>query len=79
MAGMVLSVRLLSGVATSLFAMQLYSLKRLVRGLGSGRQAARQGFALSLTLVLSSIKSIPVQGILKLVEVHLPNSKSQKV
>ena len=31
---------------------QAYGLKRLVKGLGSGRQGARQGFALALALVL---------------------------
>lgn len=32
--------------------LQSYGMKRLVRGLGSSRQGARQGFALALTLVL---------------------------
>ena len=59
--------------------MQLYSLKRLVRGLGSGRQAARQGFALSLTLLLSSIPTITSQGLLDLIDHHLAASKSKKV
>ncbi len=31
---------------------QVYALRRLVRGLGSGRQAARQGFATTLALLL---------------------------
>ena len=32
---------------------QVYALRRLVRGLGSGRQGARQGFATALSLLLS--------------------------
>lgn len=34
------------------FGVQVYALRRLVRGLGSGRQGARQGFATALALLL---------------------------
>lgn len=33
--------------------LMIYALRRLVRGLGSGREGARQGFATALTLLLS--------------------------
>lgn len=33
--------------------LMIYALRRLVRGLGSGRDGARQGFATALTLLLS--------------------------
>ena len=36
------------------FLPQVYALRRLVRGLGSGRQGARQGFATALSLLISS-------------------------
>ena len=49
-----------------------------MRGLASSRQAARQGFALSLTMLLSSIDAVSAQAALDLIQAHLQSSKSQK-
>ena len=59
--------------------LQLYSLKRLVRGLGSGRQAARQGFALALTLLLTKMESLSSEGVMALLDLYLQASASMKV
>lgn len=59
--------------------MQVYSLRRLVRGLGSGRQAARQGFALCLTILLSRLQAVTCHGVLRLLELYLQPGSSKKV
>lgn len=41
---------------------QSYSITRLVRGLGSGRDAARQGFAAALALLLQRCATTPTVG-----------------
>ncbi len=58
---------------------QAYVLKRLVRGLGSGRQGARQGFALALTALLGARPSLSPASVLELMDQHLPFSKSMQV
>ena len=57
---------------------QAYVLKRLVRGLGSGRQGARQGFALALTALLGARPSLSPASVLELMDQHLPFSKSMQ-
>jgi len=44
---------------------QMYTLKRLVRGLSSSRGSARQGFAVTLTNVVRSVDSIDLDELLK--------------
>lgn len=58
---------------------QVYALERLMRGLGSGRQGARQGFALALTVLLREIPAIPTPWILASLTTHLKVSSSMKV
>ncbi|CAN8251658.1 unnamed protein product [Cochlearia groenlandica] len=55
-----------------------YALRRLVRGVSSSRECARQGFALGLTLVVSLIPSISVESLLKLISEFLSVSSSMK-
>ena len=57
---------------------QEYVLKRLVRGLGSGRQGARQGFALALAALLGARPSLSPASVLELMDQHLPFSKSMQ-
>ena len=52
--------------------MQGYVLLRLMKGLGSGRGACRQGFAAALAAVLESKKSISNTQVTELMEQHLP-------
>ena len=56
-------------------SLQAYVLKRLVRGLGSGRQGARQGFALALAALLGARPSLSPASVLELMDQHLPFSK----
>ena len=58
--------------------MQAYVLKRLVSGLGSSRQAARQGFALALTLVLQHNASLSPKAACEALEAALDISGSKK-
>ncbi|EGD82451.1 hypothetical protein PTSG_11965 [Salpingoeca rosetta] len=54
-----------------------YSLKRLVRGMGSNRKAARQGFGIVLTELLATVHQIPIQKVIGMVEsVHKPSSSA---
>ena len=62
-----------------LACIQVYALERLMRGLGSGRQGARQGFALALTVLLKEIPAIPTPWILASLATHLKVSSSMKV
>ena len=54
-------------------------LKRLVAGLGSGRQAARQGFALALTLVLQHTPAVTPEAAVTALEATLDVAGSKKV
>ena len=54
-------------------------LKRLMRGLGSGRQGARQGFALALAALLGAQPGVSPMSIMDLMDQHLPFSKSMQV
>ncbi|KAL4179938.1 hypothetical protein AMTRI_Chr13g122650 [Amborella trichopoda] len=55
-----------------------YALRRLIRGVSSSRECARQGFALGLTIVIASIPSIKVDSLLKLIDELLEVSSSMK-
>ncbi|ORX88701.1 hypothetical protein K493DRAFT_341123 [Basidiobolus meristosporus CBS 931.73] len=55
-----------------------YSIKRLIRGLPSSRQGARQGFALALTELLSFLDFIPVKVIIDLIFKHSEITGSMK-
>lgn len=56
-------------------------MKRLVRGLGSGRQGARQGYALALGKLLSDVPdhTLPVDQVLKVMSSELDVSGQAKV
>ena len=58
---------------------QVYALKRLARGLASGRGAARQGFALALTGALAALPAVPVGPVLDLLDAALEAPNSMKV
>lgn len=55
-----------------------YAVRRLIRGVSSSRECARQGFALGLTILLNKIPSIKVQSFLKLIVDLLEVSSSMK-
>ncbi|GJN18938.1 hypothetical protein PR202_gb06150 [Eleusine coracana subsp. coracana] len=55
-----------------------YAIRRLIRGISSSREFARQGFALGLAVVLESIRSIRVEAIMKLIPTLLEYSSSMK-
>ncbi|KAJ0238288.1 hypothetical protein HA466_0243780 [Hirschfeldia incana] len=55
-----------------------YALRRLIRGVSSSRECARQGFALGLTLPVGIISSISVESLLNLVSDNLCVSSSMK-
>jgi hypothetical protein len=57
---------------------QAYALKRLARGLASGRGAARQGFALALAGALAALPTVPVRAVLDLLEAVLGAPASAK-
>lgn len=57
----------------------MYGLKRLVRGLGSGRQGARQGYALALGKLLSDVPALPISQVLKVMSSELDVSGHAKV
>ena len=59
--------------------LQAYALKRLVAGLGSSRQAARQGFALALTLLLQHTPSLSPNAAVDALEAALDISSAKKV
>ena len=55
-------------------------MKRLVKGLGSSRKGARQGFATALSQVLEEFSDAPFENVFDLMNEHLTvkkNSKSQ--
>ncbi|KAM5548469.1 rDNA transcriptional regulator pol5 [Rosa sericea] len=55
-----------------------YALRRLIRGVSSSRECARQGFALGLTILVSTIRSIKVDSLLKLIVDFLEVTSSMK-
>ncbi|KAM3296168.1 hypothetical protein ACQJBY_038484 [Aegilops geniculata] len=55
-----------------------YAIRRLIRGISSSREFARQGFALGLAAVLQSIKAISVEAVMKLIPTLLEYSASMK-
>ena len=59
--------------------MQVYGLKRLVRGLASGRQGARQGCALALTHLLPAVPRLPITQVLAVMASELEVSGQAKV
>ncbi|KAG5526172.1 hypothetical protein RHGRI_032450 [Rhododendron griersonianum] len=55
-----------------------YAVRRLIRGVSSSRECARQGFALGLTILVGAITSIRVDALLKLIVDLLEVSSSMK-
>ncbi|KAI3439230.1 uncharacterized protein J3R85_004946 [Psidium guajava] len=55
-----------------------YALRRLIRGVSSSRECARQGFSLGLTLLVSTVPTIRVDSLLKLSVDLLEVSSSMK-
>lgn len=55
-----------------------YAVRRLIRGVSSSRECARQGFALGLTLLISTNSKIRVDSLLKLIVDSLEVSSSMK-
>ncbi len=58
--------------------MQVYGLKRLVRGLASGRQGARQGYALALSKLLADVPALPISEVLAVMASELEVSGQAK-
>lgn len=59
--------------------LQVYGLKRLVRGLASGRQGARQGYALALSKLLGDIPALSITEVLATMASELEVSGQAKV
>lgn len=55
-----------------------YCLERLVRGLGSNRKGARQGFSIALTELLATFPQVTGGQVLALAERHLQPARSAK-
>ncbi|KAK6253357.1 hypothetical protein QUC31_015077 [Theobroma cacao] len=55
-----------------------YAVRRLIRGVSSSRECARQGFALGLTALVATIPSIKVDSLLKLIVDLLEVTSSMK-
>ncbi|EHA8589761.1 rDNA transcriptional regulator pol5 [Cocos nucifera] len=55
-----------------------YAIRRLIRGVSSSREFARQGFALGLTAVVGAIRTIEVKSVMKLIVDMLEISSSMK-
>ncbi len=55
---------------------QVYSLRRLARGLASGRHSARQGFAATLSSLLACSCAVDGEGLLALLDGCLPVTNS---
>ncbi|KAF8404757.1 hypothetical protein HHK36_009646 [Tetracentron sinense] len=55
-----------------------YAIRRLIRGVSSSRECARQGFALGLTVLIGQFPSIKVESLLKLIVDLLEVSSSMK-
>ncbi|CAA0807383.1 DNA polymerase V family [Striga hermonthica] len=55
-----------------------YAVRRLVRGVSSSRERARQGFALGLTILVGTVPSIKLDSLLKLIDTLLEVTSSMK-
>ncbi|XP_023744837.1 uncharacterized protein LOC111892992 [Lactuca sativa] len=55
-----------------------YAVRRLVRGVSSSRECARQGFALGLTMLVGAVSDIALDSLLKLIVDLLEVSSSMK-
>ncbi|RDX84469.1 pol5, partial [Mucuna pruriens] len=55
-----------------------YAVRRLIRGVSSSRECARQGFALGLTVLVGTVHNIKVESFLKLVVNLLEVTSSMK-
>ncbi|KAL1534429.1 DNA-directed DNA polymerase [Salvia divinorum] len=55
-----------------------YAVRRLIRGVSSSRECARQGFALGLTTLVATVRSIKLESLLKLITTLLEVSSSMK-
>ncbi|XP_071736935.1 uncharacterized protein [Rutidosis leptorrhynchoides] len=55
-----------------------YAVRRLIRGVSSSRECARQGFALGLTLLVGAVPNIALDSLLKLIVDSLEVSSSMK-
>ncbi|XP_043711962.1 rDNA transcriptional regulator pol5-like [Telopea speciosissima] len=55
-----------------------YAIRRLIRGVSSSRECARQGFALGLTILVGSIPCMKVDSVMKLIVELLEVSSSMK-
>ncbi|KAK9283879.1 hypothetical protein L1049_012134 [Liquidambar formosana] len=55
-----------------------YAVRRLIRGVSSSRECARQGFALGLTMLVGTIPSIQVDSLLKIIANLLEVTSSMK-
>ena len=66
-------------LSRKMLLVQEYVLKRLVRGLSSARQGARQGYALALTHLLSHIPALTPEAVLAAMASELQVSSQAKV
>lgn len=57
----------------------MYVVRRLVKGLSSGRQASRQGFAGALAALLAEVPGLPTVAVLDLIDKLLDPGSSAKV
>ncbi|GER55585.1 DNA polymerase V family [Striga asiatica] len=55
-----------------------YAVRRLIRGVSSSRECARQGFALGLTVLVGTVPSIKLDSLLKLIDTLLEVTSSMK-
>ncbi|KAL6515374.1 hypothetical protein OROHE_019006 [Orobanche hederae] len=55
-----------------------YAVRRLIRGVSSSSECARQGFALGLTILVGTVSSIKLESLLKLIVTLLEVSSSMK-
>ncbi|KAI3841024.1 hypothetical protein MKX03_018255 [Papaver bracteatum] len=55
-----------------------YAIRRLIRGVSSSRECARQGFALGLTVVLKTIPDVKLDALMKLITDILEINSSMK-
>ncbi|KAL6545842.1 hypothetical protein OROGR_009716 [Orobanche gracilis] len=55
-----------------------YAVRRLIRGVSSSRECARQGFALGLTILVGTVSSIKLESLLKLIVTLLEVTSSMK-
>lgn len=55
-----------------------YAVRRLIRGVSSSRECARQGFALGLTILVGTVPSIKLESLLKLITTLLEVNSSMK-